>query len=171
MTGPLPTPAGWYPDPSGAPGLRYWDGARWTAVAPAPPPVAYQPLAAKRSSFPSWVIVAGIIAIVGALYAYGAHINSEEKKSSSGISSTYSSTPTTPEDKYFDWLQKYDFNVTSDNRATLLTAGHSICTDLRNGVDPDREARTIYRAVPEATDKKAGLLVTAAQMGLCPDTM
>jgi FHA domain-containing protein/uncharacterized protein DUF2510 len=23
-------PAGWYPDPSGAPGQRYWDGARWT---------------------------------------------------------------------------------------------------------------------------------------------
>ena len=23
-------PAGWYPDPSGAPGLRYWDGTTWT---------------------------------------------------------------------------------------------------------------------------------------------
>jgi hypothetical protein len=22
--------AGWYPDPSGGPELRYWDGARWT---------------------------------------------------------------------------------------------------------------------------------------------
>lgn len=26
---PLP-PAGWYPDPSGAPGQRYFDGANWT---------------------------------------------------------------------------------------------------------------------------------------------
>jgi hypothetical protein len=24
---------GWYPDPSGAPGHRYWDGQQWTAVA------------------------------------------------------------------------------------------------------------------------------------------
>jgi hypothetical protein len=24
------SPAGWYPDPSGAPGQRYWDGTRWT---------------------------------------------------------------------------------------------------------------------------------------------
>ncbi|WP_044109731.1 DUF2510 domain-containing protein [Mycobacterium canettii] len=23
-------PPGWYPDPSGAPGTRYWDGVGWT---------------------------------------------------------------------------------------------------------------------------------------------
>lgn len=23
-------PAGWYPDPQGAPTQRYWDGAQWT---------------------------------------------------------------------------------------------------------------------------------------------
>jgi Protein of unknown function (DUF2510) len=26
---------GWYPDPAGVPGQRYWDGQQWTAVAPA----------------------------------------------------------------------------------------------------------------------------------------
>jgi Protein of unknown function (DUF2510) len=32
-------PPGWYPDPSGAPHQRYWDGARWTDhIAPPPPP-------------------------------------------------------------------------------------------------------------------------------------
>lgn len=38
-------PPGWYPDPAGGDGRRYWDGARWTAhveaapaVAPIPPP-------------------------------------------------------------------------------------------------------------------------------------
>lgn len=25
----MATPAGWYPDPSGAPGTKYWDGDRW----------------------------------------------------------------------------------------------------------------------------------------------
>jgi TM2 domain-containing membrane protein YozV len=31
MVEPFPqTPAGWYPDPSGAPGQRYFDGKEWT---------------------------------------------------------------------------------------------------------------------------------------------
>src|SRR6478672_4750639 len=29
MTTP-PTPAGWYPDPDGSGGQRYWDGSAWT---------------------------------------------------------------------------------------------------------------------------------------------
>jgi Domain of unknown function (DUF4352)/Protein of unknown function (DUF2510) len=34
MTTP-PTTAGWYPDPEGSGGQRYWDGAEWTAQPPA----------------------------------------------------------------------------------------------------------------------------------------
>ena len=33
-----PTPPGWYPDPSGASGQRYWDGTNWTETPPPPPP-------------------------------------------------------------------------------------------------------------------------------------
>ncbi|KAA1250773.1 DUF2510 domain-containing protein [Mycobacterium simiae] len=41
MTGaPLP---GWYPDPSGAPGQRYFDGQQWTYRAPLPPPTPPPP--------------------------------------------------------------------------------------------------------------------------------
>jgi hypothetical protein len=37
MTMPNSPAAGWYADPNGAPGLRYWDGAAWTdATQPAP---------------------------------------------------------------------------------------------------------------------------------------
>src|SRR5574337_1368474 len=40
MTNPAPRP-GWYPDPSGNGGQRYFDGTRWTAhFAPPPPPPA-----------------------------------------------------------------------------------------------------------------------------------
>ena len=38
---PPTTPAGWYPDPSGAPGQRYWDGTAWTDQEA--PPTSTQP--------------------------------------------------------------------------------------------------------------------------------
>ncbi|WP_156686984.1 NINE protein [Mycobacterium sp. Marseille-P9652] len=33
MTNPAPA-AGWYPDPNGGPGQRYWDGTQWQAEGP-----------------------------------------------------------------------------------------------------------------------------------------
>ncbi|MGO8852570.1 MAG: DUF2510 domain-containing protein [Mycobacterium sp.] len=39
-------PPGWYPDPSGPPGQRYWDGSNWTehrVAAPPPPPTPPAP--------------------------------------------------------------------------------------------------------------------------------
>ncbi|MFG6404067.1 DUF2510 domain-containing protein [Microbacterium sp. P04] len=51
---PLP-PADWYADPSGAPQLRYWDGAAWTehVAPPVGPTGAAQPVAPTEPSAPS----------------------------------------------------------------------------------------------------------------------
>jgi threonine/homoserine/homoserine lactone efflux protein len=40
MSYPAPAPQpGWYPDPSGGPGQRYFDGNQWTIGAPPPPSI------------------------------------------------------------------------------------------------------------------------------------
>lgn len=71
----MTTPAGWYPDPSGASGQRYFDGAEWTdhhtppaAAAPAtlsaPPPA---PAPAKRNNIIG--IIALVTSIIGLVFA------------------------------------------------------------------------------------------------------
>jgi hypothetical protein len=59
MTTP-PTPAGWYPDPDGTGGQRYWDGTAWTEhqapaqqQPPEPEPVPAAPAEEPSSSWPS----------------------------------------------------------------------------------------------------------------------
>jgi hypothetical protein len=56
-------PAGWYPDPSGAPVQRYWDGTRWAAQqAPAAP----QPRPVKNLG-PVVLLVGAALAAIGSL--------------------------------------------------------------------------------------------------------
>lgn len=57
------TPAGWYPDPSGGPQQRYWDGTQWTDqvqahAAPAPPEQPKQ-----KRHWCRWV-AAGIVLLI-----------------------------------------------------------------------------------------------------------
>jgi hypothetical protein len=60
-------PAGWYPNPSGAPGQRYFDGRDWTAhhrpgqpiSMPLPPQPMYPPVPMHPVPMPTTVVVTG----------------------------------------------------------------------------------------------------------------
>lgn len=54
---------GWYPNPSGAPGQRYWNGTNWTE---APPPPAQQ-AASKEKNIPG--LIALILGVIGVVFA------------------------------------------------------------------------------------------------------
>ena len=56
MTTP-PTPAGWYPDPDGSGGQRYWDGNLWTEHRhPAAPPPSPEPVAPSAAEEPTAIV-------------------------------------------------------------------------------------------------------------------
>ncbi|MDQ1250114.1 MAG: hypothetical protein QG597_4493 [Actinomycetota bacterium] len=61
-------PAGWYPDPSGAPGQRYWDGSDWTAIPPPPPIRSVQEKTNKLG------LTALILAVLGFVFAFSGGI-------------------------------------------------------------------------------------------------
>jgi hypothetical protein len=71
------TPPGWYPDPSGSGGQRYWDGSQWTehyssGTAPAPAPAYAAPVAAQQPAGPVpslwWgAPVATLLLLIGAV--------------------------------------------------------------------------------------------------------
>jgi hypothetical protein len=70
MNAPLP---GWYRDPSGEPGLRYWDGTSWTDQRKPSlvPPSPHEPVPKRRSLHPAFVFLAVISLLVTALPAIG----------------------------------------------------------------------------------------------------
>jgi Protein of unknown function (DUF2510) len=64
------TAPGWYPDPSGIPGQRYWDGIAWTDARTTPP--GWQPPATDgrgEAKCPGTVIGAAVIAFILAAVA------------------------------------------------------------------------------------------------------
>ena len=93
---PPPQP-GWYPDPAGGWGQRYWDGTAWGPVAPpaAPPPPA------KRGVSPALLILllpllcCGSCGVLGLIGAFSHHDSGNSKSSTQAAAgSTANSTPT-----------------------------------------------------------------------------
>ena len=99
---PAPLP-GWYPDPAGGPGLRFWDGQEWTAVAPAPAPHPFPaagrptpppPQPGKPGMSNGVKIGLGVGGVVIAAAALGSIGDSDTKKTSSSSSSRASASST-----------------------------------------------------------------------------
>ena len=72
----MTTPAGWYPDPDGSGGQRYFDGQSWTdhrapATAVEAPPGDAATQAAPRSSGRNGKVLAGVLAAVVVLVGVG----------------------------------------------------------------------------------------------------
>lgn len=72
MSYPAPAPQpGWYPDPSGGPGPRYFDGHQWTISAPPPSIIINNnfgaPTPVVATSGPNTALIAAV-AVFGGLY-------------------------------------------------------------------------------------------------------
>lgn len=88
---------GWYPDPSGGPGRRYWDGSAWHDAVPARPGVPTAGKPPRKISTKALLIAAAVfiaVVVVGNIL----ETRHEESKSASRTTTSRpapSSTPTT----------------------------------------------------------------------------
>ena len=95
-TPPPPTPPGWYPNPAGGGGQRYWDGTRWTEHQTSQPPAGFPPPPAT-ADLPLWMrsrtvkrrkvwpwIVGGVVAFVVIVAAFSGGGDKGSRSSSTG---------------------------------------------------------------------------------------
>lgn len=96
----IPLPPGWYPDPSGAPGKRYFDGRDWTVYLADPHGAPRTPITPwpTRRRIPTWcwiaivVVPVVIVAIVGIRLASSGN---QQGASPPTTSSTLAAPPST----------------------------------------------------------------------------
>lgn len=62
---------GWYPDPQGGPGRRYWDGAQWTHHTQLPPqPTPPVPEPPSKGNLPLWIALGVAVALIIGIVIY-----------------------------------------------------------------------------------------------------
>lgn len=67
------TSAGWYPDPTGSGGHRYWDGHAWTGYRAAPPPLRPALDDGRQTLLVRYLLIClGLLAVLLALMVYAA---------------------------------------------------------------------------------------------------
>jgi hypothetical protein len=173
-----PATAGWYPDPSGAPGQRYFDGQRWTD--------AHRATAGHRKITSVQLAALAILAIafIGVCIL---GITSRSRPAAPAAPAAPTSTPTAADvdkkfladlDAQFDDELNHGKSVFSDPMHYLtlsdtnIATGHEICTYLGSHSDGDIDSvvehfrLSMPTAPPTHSDTKE--FVGIAVKDLCP---
>jgi hypothetical protein len=85
---PLLPPPGWYANPSGEPGQRYWDGHRWLVISAPVERRSRLDASDKRAIAIAGGVVAGVLALVGGCAALIGATNSGSHPSNGSLSTS-----------------------------------------------------------------------------------
>lgn len=142
------TQPGWYPDPSGAPGQRYFDGANWTdqraAAQQTQPQYVYVAPPKKKPIWP-WVLLAIFVVIFlafGACVAFVGGVANEIDKETKreveiiyGVTGTGSSVAITYSGRDFNTAQETGVDLPWNKSVTIDGLGKTVTLTATNGMD------------------------------------
>jgi hypothetical protein len=124
-------PPGWYPDPSGAPGQRYFDGARWTEHR------SFTPQKSHTGKTALWVTLAVVVLFFGGcatLIAIGANVKKHDAVTVSTPSATATATAAPAGSAVRDG--KFEFQVLNNFSAKTVSdpTGNPYMTATAQGI-------------------------------------
>ncbi|AGB21663.1 Protein of unknown function (DUF2510) [Mycobacterium sp. JS623] len=174
-TPPAPPP-GWYPDPSGGPGLMYWDGRRWAERAAS----SQSPTTAR-----SWKVLAiiglAVFLLVGGWFVLA--VSQSRHDSTSRVTPTRTTPTLTPDKKFvIDMDDNFQDELNPDPNTSLWDwrnyteeiahTGHDICAYLGSHTYEETAQKFKfdlgfrYPSYPSDSDARA--FVNIAIDDLCP---
>lgn len=139
-------PPGWYPNPAGAGGYRYWDGHNWGQVAPQPAPVLPQQFPIpppRKSGNTAWVLGGFFLFLIVVLIA-GVSMDGRGKRSESSASSSETS-------------HAADFHL--DTQSRVINLSFPTGSSVQRGEDNE-----VWR-VPESVDYELASLKGTLPIG------
>lgn len=174
VTGANQVPSsGWYPDPSGAPQQRYWDGAQWTgstSAAFSPQNSGQHPGTARTNrSWKKWAAIgAGILALLALLAVWG---NRPSREGQPGERATVSmpelQTGPAQDEEFLSALEQEGVTVTS--RTQAQEAALAYCTSMIEGSGFVDSVKRIMEVDPDLGPNDAVNLSEAAEVAYCPN--
>jgi hypothetical protein len=126
-------PPGWYPDPSGAPGQRYFDGARWTEHR------SFTPQKSHAGKTALWVTLAVVVLFFGGcatLIAIGANVIKHDAVTVTTPSVSAPATPTAAPAGSAVRDGKFEFQVLNNFSAKTVSdpTGNPYMTATAQGI-------------------------------------
>lgn len=125
------TQPGWYPDPSGAPGQRYFDGQNWTdqrAAGQQPQPQVVYVTAPKKKPIWPWVLLAIFVVIFLAFGACVAFVGSVANEVANEMTESPTATVDPTDGPPQTWNNGPDFPGKQPND-TAVESGGSVTSD------------------------------------------
>lgn len=168
-----PPPPGWYPDPWGPGGSRWWDGRGWgrearpgVPTAPAPAAAAGRPVGPPLRDTPTgwwrrpWVVVVAVVAVLAVVgAATGAGRASPSTRTPAAAATTTATGPAAPAAPAAPTTQHVVYRVTG----TAATADVTVWSP--SGLSQPGDVPLPYETAVDVPSARYALIAMGAQVG------